>query len=67
MLCLKSVQVIIYDSDWNPQNDIQAQARAHRIGQLMEVKVRAHAQLFVCTLRFTVYYDKCYANIRCTV
>ena len=24
--------VIIYDSDWNPQNDIQAQARAHRIG-----------------------------------
>ena len=25
--------VIIFDSDWNPQNDIQAQARAHRIGQ----------------------------------
>lgn len=32
--------VIIYDSDWNPQNDIQAQARAHRIGQTEEVKVR---------------------------
>jgi chromodomain-helicase-DNA-binding protein 7 len=31
--------VIIYDSDWNPQNDIQAQARAHRIGQTEEVKV----------------------------
>jgi chromodomain-helicase-DNA-binding protein 7 len=24
--------VIIFDSDWNPQNDIQAQARCHRIG-----------------------------------
>lgn len=31
--------VIIYDSDWNPQNDIQATARAHRIGQTLEVKV----------------------------
>ncbi|KAI9921116.1 hypothetical protein PsorP6_002659 [Peronosclerospora sorghi] len=25
--------VIIFDSDWNPQNDLQAQDRAHRIGQ----------------------------------
>lgn len=25
--------VIIYDSDWNPHNDIQAFSRAHRIGQ----------------------------------
>ncbi|KAF4676627.1 choline dehydrogenase 7 [Perkinsus chesapeaki] len=31
--------VIIYDSDWNPQNDMQAQARCHRIGQSKEVKV----------------------------
>eukprot|EP00180_Rhodochaete_pulchella_P003546 Plantae.Rhodophyta-Rhodochaete_pulchella.ctg6157.p1 GENE.Plantae.Rhodophyta-Rhodochaete_pulchella.ctg6157~~Plantae.Rhodophyta-Rhodochaete_pulchella.ctg6157.p1 ORF type:complete len:1056 (-),score=215.73 Plantae.Rhodophyta-Rhodochaete_pulchella.ctg6157:35-2833(-) len=31
--------VIIYDSDWNPQNDIQAQARCHRIGQKSDVKV----------------------------
>ena len=31
--------VIIYDSDWNPQNDIQAQARAHRIGQTKSVRV----------------------------
>lgn len=31
--------VIIYDSDWNPQNDLQAQARAHRIGQTQQVKV----------------------------
>eukprot|EP01041_Mallomonas_annulata_P008363 gene8363-17230_t len=31
--------VIIFDSDWNPQNDMQAQARAHRIGQTKPVKV----------------------------
>jgi SNF2 family DNA or RNA helicase len=31
--------VIIYDSDWNPQNDIQTQSRAHRIGQTKELKV----------------------------
>ena len=30
---------IIYDSDWNPQNDIQAMARCHRIGQTKTVKV----------------------------
>ena len=31
--------VIIYDSDWNPQNDSQATARCHRIGQKQEVTV----------------------------
>ncbi|KAK2964236.1 putative Chromodomain-helicase-DNA-binding protein [Blattamonas nauphoetae] len=31
--------VIIFDSDWNPQNDIQAQARCHRIGQTKAVRV----------------------------
>eukprot|EP01062_Namystynia_karyoxenos_P026815 TRINITY_DN2071_c0_g3_i1.p1 TRINITY_DN2071_c0_g3~~TRINITY_DN2071_c0_g3_i1.p1 ORF type:complete len:762 (+),score=290.59 TRINITY_DN2071_c0_g3_i1:96-2381(+) len=31
--------VIIYDSDWNPQNDLQAQARCHRIGQTKAVVV----------------------------
>lgn len=31
--------VIIYDSDWNPQNDSQATARCHRIGQKQEVSV----------------------------
>lgn len=25
--------VIMYDSDWNPQMDLQAQSRAHRLGQ----------------------------------
>ncbi|VAH72383.1 unnamed protein product [Triticum turgidum subsp. durum] len=31
--------VILYDSDWNPQADLQAQDRAHRIGQKKEVQV----------------------------
>jgi chromodomain-helicase-DNA-binding protein 7 len=31
--------VIIFDSDWNPQNDLQAQARCHRIGQTRPVQV----------------------------
>ncbi|KAI5476979.1 ATP-dependent DNA helicase Hrp3 [Pseudohyphozyma bogoriensis] len=31
--------VVIFDSDWNPQNDLQAMARAHRIGQKSHVNV----------------------------
>lgn len=31
--------VIIFDSDWNPQADLQAMARAHRIGQKKHVSV----------------------------
>eukprot|EP00854_Cymbomonas_tetramitiformis_P006879 gene6879-8213_t len=30
---------IIFDSDWNPQNDLQAMARCHRIGQKRDVRV----------------------------
>ncbi|KAI8096416.1 SNF2 family N-terminal domain-containing protein [Halteromyces radiatus] len=30
---------IIFDSDWNPQNDLQAQARCHRIGQTKPVQI----------------------------
>ncbi|KAA0713500.1 Transcription activator BRG1 [Triplophysa tibetana] len=37
--------VIIFDSDWNPHQDLQAQDRAHRIGQLNEVRV-----LRLCTV-----------------
>ena len=32
-------RVVIFDSDWNPQNDLQAIARAHRIGQKQEVRI----------------------------
>ncbi|SCU96835.1 LAMI_0F07910g1_1 [Lachancea mirantina] len=31
--------VVLYDSDWNPQADLQAMDRAHRIGQKKQVKV----------------------------
>ncbi|CCC68165.1 hypothetical protein NCAS_0B00810 [Naumovozyma castellii] len=31
--------VILYDSDWNPQADLQAMDRAHRIGQKKQVTV----------------------------
>ncbi len=31
--------VVLYDSDWNPQVDLQAIDRAHRIGQTREVTV----------------------------
>ena len=31
--------VILYDSDWNPQADLQAEDRAHRIGQKKTVRV----------------------------
>ncbi|XP_076843705.1 LOW QUALITY PROTEIN: putative global transcription activator SNF2L1 [Brachyhypopomus gauderio] len=31
--------VILYDSDWNPQVDLQAMDRAHRIGQKKRVRV----------------------------
>ena len=31
--------VIIFDSDWNPHNDLQAQSRAHRLGQKRPVMV----------------------------
>ena len=31
--------VILFDSDWNPQQDLQAMSRAHRIGQTRSVLV----------------------------
>ena len=31
--------VIIFDSDWNPQNDVQGMARCHRIGQTQQVRI----------------------------
>lgn len=40
--------VVLFDSDWNPQQDLQAQARAHRIGQTKEV----------CVLSFSSFAKK---------
>jgi superfamily II DNA/RNA helicase len=31
--------VLIFDSDWNPQNDVQGMARCHRIGQTQQVRI----------------------------
>merc|ERR1719352_949515 len=31
--------VVLFDLDWNPQNDRQAVARVHRVGQEKEVRV----------------------------
>ena len=31
--------VVLFDSDWNPQMDLQAMDRAHRIGQEKQVRV----------------------------
>ena len=31
--------MIFYDSDWNPQVDLQAMERSHRIGQTKPVRV----------------------------
>lgn len=36
---IAATEIVIFDSDWNPQNDLQATARAHRIGQKREVSV----------------------------
>lgn len=56
--------VIMYDTDWNPQIDLQAQARAHRIGQKREVS-KASFQLkcgvntcMSCTCSSTVRWSK---------
>jgi hypothetical protein len=39
-----AAQVIIFDSDWNPQNDLQAMSRAHRIGQTETVNIYRRAE-----------------------
>lgn len=39
--------VIIFDSDWNPHQDLQAQDRAHRIGQKNEVRIFCLAPIIV--------------------
>lgn len=31
--------VVLYDSDWNPQVDLQAMERAHRLGQTKPVRI----------------------------
>lgn len=50
--------VIIYDSDWNPHNDLQAQARAHRLGQLKPVmmyRLATPIALHITTCERTIF------------
>ncbi len=51
----KATHVIMFDSDWNPQNDLQAIARAHRIGQTEVVKVRYNSSLFILGVVYGVH------------
>ena len=49
--------VIIFDSDWNPHQDMQAQDRAHRIGQKNEVRVLRFVTSNSVEERFTLILD----------
>ncbi len=50
--------VIIFDSDWNPQNDLQAMSRAHRIGQNSTVNI------YRCALPGIYKASHCKSSIR---
>lgn len=52
--------VVIFDSDWNPQNDLQAQARAHRIGQTRQVNL---IQFFNLSMHFHLHYTYTYIYV----
>ncbi|XP_038047464.1 chromodomain-helicase-DNA-binding protein 4-like isoform X2 [Patiria miniata] len=45
--------VVIFDSDWNPHNDIQAFSRAHRIGQCNKVMIYRFVTRFSVEERIT--------------
>jgi SWI/SNF-related matrix-associated actin-dependent regulator of chromatin subfamily A member 5 len=45
--------VILFDSDFNPQMDLQAQDRAHRIGQTKIVRVHTHTYTHIHTRTYT--------------
>ena len=52
--------VIFYDSDWNPQADLQAADRAHRLGQTRRVLVlrlicRGTVEEVTLTLTLTLF------------
>jgi len=55
---------ILYDSDWNPQIDLQAMARVHRIGQTKKVHVyrlvtkRSVEERILARARKKLYLDK---------
>jgi len=50
--------VIIYDSDWNPQADLQAQDRCHRIGQKNQSMCTGSSQREALKKKFTKELSK---------
>ena len=52
---------ILYDSDWNPQADIQAMGRVHRIGQTKPV----HIYRLVTSGTYSCYDDSRKTSKRC--
>ncbi|EFN58004.1 hypothetical protein CHLNCDRAFT_34395 [Chlorella variabilis] len=56
--------VILYDSDWNPQMDLQAMDRAHRIGQKKEVQVFRFCTDHSIEEKATCVIEKAYKKLR---
>ncbi|KAK7383459.1 hypothetical protein VNO78_29138 [Psophocarpus tetragonolobus] len=54
--------VIIYDSDWNPHTDLQAMARAHRLGQTNKVGICFHLNMQLITVDLKVHRSSCGAG-----
>ena len=50
--------VIFVDSDFNPQNDLQAAARAHRIGQKRSVHFVIR-YFPICALEMVILHGSC--------
>uniref|UniRef100_A0A452Y0N6 Chromatin-remodeling complex ATPase n=1 Tax=Aegilops tauschii subsp. strangulata TaxID=200361 RepID=A0A452Y0N6_AEGTS len=63
--------VVLYDSDWNPQVDLQAQDRAHRIGQKKEVQVfRFCTEVLIYMWKWkgsSIFYLYLTENIACSI
>ena len=54
--------VIIFDPNWNPVHDLQAQDRAYRLGQVRDVKVYR----LICsgTIEENIYLRQIYKQVR---
>ncbi len=55
--------VVIFDSDWNPQNDLQAMSRAHRIGQKDTVNIYRYQLQIACCQTNSYPLQTVYTNV----
>ena len=53
--------VVIYDPNWNPTHDLQAQDRAYRLGQLRDVSV--YRLVTAGSIEETVYLRQVYKQV----